>query len=144
MSLNKVMDRASAFSILRFSRFYILKPRNRRLFSAKPDDLSPETSQRARSRISKINSKFPRFLHRYATPLIDAPLTHITSFLLLHELTAIVPLFALAATFHYTNWLPPYVSEGKWVEESIRKFGNYFRKKGWLGEERTTRRHIWW
>ena len=66
-----------------------------------------------------------------------------TSFLILHEITAVVPLLGLAATFHYANWMPPFISEGKWVADGIEKFGRYFRRKGWLGKE-DARRHKWW
>lgn len=82
--------------------------------------------------------------------MLHAPVTHVTSFLILHELTAIVPLVSLAATFHYTNWLPPYISEGAWVKEGVERFGRYFRKKGWLSEadvawaEKRRRDRAWW
>ena len=115
----------------------------RRPFSVKPDDLNPEASAKTRSRVVHITSRLPQFLQKYTTPLINAPITHISAFLLLHELTAIVPLFGLAATFHYTQWMPPFISEGKWVSDGVEKFGNYFRKKGWLGEEKA-RRYKWW
>jgi hypothetical protein len=59
-------------------------------------------------------------------------LTHITAFLLLHELTAIIPLFGLAATFHYTQWLPTWFAEGAWVLKGVELFGRYFRRKGWI------------
>lgn len=52
--------------------------------------------------------------------------------MILHELTAVVPLFGLAGFFHYTNWLPPFISEWKWIAEGVEKFGNYGRRKGWL------------
>jgi hypothetical protein len=61
--------------------------------------------------------------------------SHITSFLILHELTAIIPLIGLAATFHYTNWLPEKWTESKWVEEGTRKWSKYMQKKGWISEE---------
>jgi len=93
---------------------------------------SESTSDRAR--IDRLNARLPRFLHSYTTPLLSAPVTHITSFLLLHELTAVVPLFGLVAFFHYTNWLPPYFAEGKWIANGVEKFGRYFRRKGWLSE----------
>ncbi|KAI9834578.1 MAG: hypothetical protein M1819_002954 [Sarea resinae] len=107
----------------------------RRLFSTKPDDVHPSAARQAQSRLDRILARLPRFLHRYTNPLRTAPLTHITSFLLLHELTAIIPLFGLAAAFHYTNYLPPYISEGRWVSDGVEKFGNYFRRKGWIEEE---------
>lgn len=62
---------------------------------------------------------------------------------MLHELTAVVPLFGLAALFHYTNWLPPYITEGAWVKLGIEKFGKYLRKKGWFDEE-TGKGTRWW
>ena len=65
--------------------------------------------------------------------LHNAPITHITAFLLLHEITAIVPLFGLAGAFHYYHWLPPYFAEGAWVVAGVEKFGRYFKRKGWIG-----------
>ncbi|KAI9880906.1 MAG: hypothetical protein M1830_009974 [Pleopsidium flavum] len=111
--------------------------------STKPDDVDPEAAQKARGRLDRIFSRLPRFLSRYTTPLRNAPITHITSFLLLHELTAVLPLFALAGFFHYSRWMPPLVSEGKWVSDGVERFGNYFRRKGWLGDEKK-RRYKWW
>lgn len=93
------------------------------------------STQASASRLSRIESRLPRFLQRYTQPLRNAPISHITAFLILHELTAIVPLFGLTAIFHYADWLPPYISEGAWVKQGVDKFGKYLRKKGWLGEE---------
>lgn len=118
-------------------------PSLRRHTSTKPNDLTPNASQKSRSRLARLTSRLPRFLQGYTTPLINAPITHISAFILLHELTAVVPLLGLAATFHYTKWMPPFIGEGKWVADGVEKFGRYFRKKGWLGEE-GARRHTWW
>lgn len=97
------------------------------------------------SRIARIESRLPRFLRHFTTPLRNAPVAHISAFLVLHELTAVVPLFGLAAFFHYSNWLPPYISEGKWVSEGIEKFGRYLRKKGWISaEEEAGASGKWW
>ena len=109
----------------------------------RPFSVQPETSGKTRSRIQRLTERLPRFLQRYTTPLIHAPLTHISAFLILHELTAVIPLFGLAATFHYTQWLPTYFSEGKIFSESVKRFGNYARKKGWLGHEKA-RSYRWW
>ena len=115
----------------------------RRLYSSHPDRSNPETSQKTRSRLERVTSRLPRFLRKYTTPLVNAPLTHLSAFLLLHELTAVIPLLGLAAIFHYTQWMPPYISEGKWVSDGVEKFGNYFRRKGWLGHEQASRQR-WW
>lgn len=97
------------------------------------------------SRVARIESRLPRFLQRYVQPLRNAPVSHITAFLILHELTAIVPLFGLAGVFHYTDWLPPYISEGAWVKQGVDKFGRYLRKKGWLGDEEDDDGRVkWW
>lgn len=77
----------------------------------------------------------PKFLHKYTNALASAPVSHITSFLILHELTAIIPLFGFAATFHYTHWLPPWFTEGDFVLQGVERFGKYFRKKGWIRSE---------
>ncbi len=119
-----------------------LKLSQRRLYSVKPDDVKPDTSRKTRSRILRLTQRLPNFLQRHTSPLVHAPLSHISAFLILHELTAIVPLFGLAATFHYTQWLPTYFAEGKVFSEGAKKFGNYARKKGWLGHEKT-RRYRW-
>ncbi|PSN74530.1 hypothetical protein BS50DRAFT_567353 [Corynespora cassiicola Philippines] len=83
-------------------------------------------------RIERFNRRLPRFLHKYTNALATAPLSHITSFLILHEITAIVPLLGLAATFHYTHWLPPWFAEGTWVLQGVERFGKYFKRKGWI------------
>lgn len=92
------------------------------------------------SQTTTTASRFDRFIARTPTKFLrsrlqvlkNAPLTHITAFLLLHEVTAVVPLFGLAAAFHYYEWLPPYFAEGAWVLKGVNMFGNYFRRKGWI------------
>lgn len=98
------------------------------------------------SRITRLESRLPRFLRHITTPLRSAPLSHITAFLVLHELTAIVPLFGLAGAFHYFNWLPPYISEGQWISGGVEKFGRWLRKRGWISEadDRASRSGRWW
>lgn len=87
------------------------------------------------SRIDRFNRRLPKFLHKYTSALATAPLSHITSFLILHELTAIIPLLGLAATFHYTHWLPSWFAEGAWVLAGVEQFGKYFKRKGWIRSE---------
>lgn len=145
-----VISFMASFSVFRALRSTIASPsirlrfNCRRFSSNRPDHVNPEVAGKIRSRLTRLTSRLPRFLQRYTTPLISAPLTHISAFLLLHELTAVVPLFALAGIFHYTQWLPPYISEGKWISNGVEMFGSYFRRKGWLGDEEYARRHKWW
>lgn len=89
------------------------------------------------------SSAVPRFLQKITRPLTSAPVTHVTAFLVLHEITAIAPIFGLAGLFHYTQWMPPYISEWKWFADGMRKWGNYLRKRGWLKEDEPSKRS-WW
>ncbi|GME25915.1 putative mitochondrial seryl-tRNA synthetase protein [Neofusicoccum parvum] len=112
-----------------------------RRFSARPPPPPPSeaaeaaAAARKQSRLDRVISRLPGRLQRYLSPLRSAPLTHVTAFLVLHELTAIVPLVGLAATFHYADWLPPYISEGAWVKQGVERFGRYFRRKGWISDD---------
>lgn len=47
-----------------------------------------------------------------------------------------MPLLGLAGLFHYTEWLPKGMVEGKWLTEGMERFGRYFGRKGWFGFER--------
>ncbi|EKV10874.1 Uncharacterized protein family FLILHELTA [Penicillium digitatum] len=102
-----------------------------------PPKLSQSSPSDARSRLRRLNDRLPRFLRAYTTPLLGAPVTHITSFLMLHELTAIVPLFGLAGAFHYGAWMPDLASqtgETNAFDEGAARFGRWLRKKGWVNE----------
>lgn len=120
-------------NLLRNSRVYSrhLPSRSTRFNSSSPAPPPPPSP-----RISRLERRLPRFLSHILVPLRNAPISHITAFVLLHELTAIVPLFGLAGAFHYFNWLPPYISEGKWVQDGTEKFGKWLRKRGWIEEEK--------
>lgn len=101
-----------------------------------PPKQSP-TPKDSRSRLRQFNDRLPRFLRTYTTPLLGAPVTHVTSFLILHEITAIVPLFGLVAAFHYGNWMPELASgsgENIAFDEGTARFGRWLRKKGWVDE----------
>ena len=121
-------------------RSYLSPWASRRYFSSP----LPDASEKTRSRVARINSTLPKFLQRYTARLTEAPLSHVISFLVLHEVTAVLPLFSLAGLFHYTQWTPSAFSEGKWFNNGVEKFGSYFKKKGWLDEEDVTRRRRWW
>jgi hypothetical protein len=76
----------------------------------------------------------PRFLRRYTTPLLTAPVSHVAAFLVLHELTAVVPLVALAGAFHYAGWFPQ-LAGSETMRRGVDKWAGYFRRKGWLRDE---------
>ncbi|KIW79408.1 hypothetical protein Z517_06020 [Fonsecaea pedrosoi CBS 271.37] len=88
-----------------------------------------------RTRFDRFIERTPRFLRPTVTGLRQAPVSHITAFIILHEITAVIPLFGLAGAFHYWNWLPPYFAEGAWISAAVEKFARYFRKKGWITEK---------
>ncbi|KAH6987845.1 hypothetical protein BKA56DRAFT_577785 [Ilyonectria sp. MPI-CAGE-AT-0026] len=88
------------------------------------------------SRVDRITAKLPRRLQKYTNGLRNAPVSHIVSFLILHELTAIVPILGLFGLFHYTNYIPlTYMTEyfGSYVQDGVSRFERYFKRKGWFG-----------
>ncbi|KAK6498718.1 hypothetical protein TWF481_011293 [Arthrobotrys musiformis] len=103
-----------------------LKPGFRRHLTTPPP---PQSSQQ--SRADRILSKLPKSLHPYAKPYLTSPPTTITSFLILHELTAVIPLFAFFAVFQLTSWNPADLLPSEWVDSGYRKFKGYVEKKGW-------------
>lgn len=54
-----------------------------------------------------ILKRVPKFLRSYASKFIDAPISHLISFIILHEITAIIPLISLWYFFHnHPNYVP--------------------------------------
>ncbi|PQE08236.1 family FLILHELTA protein [Rutstroemia sp. NJR-2017a BVV2] len=94
---------------------------------------SSSSTTTLRTRVQTLHNRLPRFLHPYTAPLLSAPKTYIVAFLLLHEITAIVPLFTLAGAFHYTGWLPTDMVPREKVEGGVRRFEKWFRRRGWFG-----------
>ncbi|RMJ27677.1 hypothetical protein PHISP_01462 [Aspergillus sp. HF37] len=97
----------------------------------------PPQPKDARSHLRGLNDRLPRFLRGYTTPLLEAPVAHATSFLILHELTAIVPLFSLVAAFHYGDWMPDFGSgvSGGVFNDAVARFGRWLRRKGWVDDD---------
>ncbi|KAF2220675.1 hypothetical protein BDZ85DRAFT_29750 [Elsinoe ampelina] len=100
----------------------------------------PDTTNRV-SALARLQARLPPRLRPYLAPLVSAPVSHVTSFLILHELTALVPLAGFFALFHYSNavWLERWrkkVEESENFQEGVKKWGRYARKKGWIsGDE---------
>ena len=84
------------------------------------------------SAFTRLLSRTPQFLRPTVSALHNAPVAHVTAFLLLHEITAVLPLFGLAGLFHYYHWLPQSFTEGE--GGYVEKFARYARKKGWIGK----------
>ncbi|OTA67295.1 hypothetical protein K449DRAFT_213235 [Hypoxylon sp. EC38] len=128
-----------------------LRPRSRRFQSTKPSSSSsshppsPSTAKssaealktrRADAILTRASRWVPKRLQPYLTRLRSAPFSHVAAFLVLHELTAIVPLFGLAYLFYTMDWVPTSWVLGPWAawaEEGLRRYMRYFRKKGWFG-----------
>lgn len=54
-----------------------------------------------------ILRRIPKFLQPFSRRFLDAPVTHVTSFIILHELTAIIPLIGIWWVFHnYHDMIP--------------------------------------
>lgn len=87
-------------------------------------------------KVNRILSRLPPSMQKYTTRLRNAPLSHIVSFLILHEITAVAPLLALFGLFHYTDYVPlGYMMDnyGGYVRDGVGRFEKYFRRKGWFG-----------
>ncbi|KAM7204370.1 FLILHELTA domain containing protein [Rhypophila sp. PSN 637] len=113
---------------------------------AEADPQKKKVDQRS-SRLDKILTRLPSPLRRYTSRLKSAPLSHVIAFLVLHEITAILPLLGLFGLFHYSSsssssgekessWLPiGYILDnyGNYVQDGVQKFDRYFTRKGWFG-----------
>ena len=53
-----------------------------------------------------IIKRIPKFLHPYTVRFMNAPVSHVTAFIILHEITAIAPLFGLWGLFSYYDYTP--------------------------------------
>ena len=85
---------------------------------------NPAGAAQTQTRFARMEARLPRFLRRYTTPLRTAPLTHVSSFLLLHELTAATQSFLSSSprsswqSSHSVTWVPEMVHSsrsGHWV-----------------------------
>ncbi|KAK1712209.1 hypothetical protein CaCOL14_004506 [Colletotrichum acutatum] len=98
---------------------------------------SSSTSSPSRS-ADRILDRVPLRFQRYTTGLRKAPVSHVIAFLILHEITAVVPLLGLFGLFHYTNFLPLEYVTGHWagyVRDGVGMAERYFSRKGWFGFE---------
>ncbi|RMZ79741.1 hypothetical protein DV738_g3171, partial [Chaetothyriales sp. CBS 135597] len=94
----------------------------------------PARFDKVRQRLDWWIAKSPNVFRPTLRVIRDAPVSYVVSFIVLHELTAIVPLAGLTLAFHYFRWLPSYFAEGEWAVKSIEKLGRYAQRKGWIKE----------
>ncbi|KAF3935292.1 hypothetical protein ABW19_dt0205511 [Dactylella cylindrospora] len=91
----------------------------------------PSPSEKTISRVDRIISRLPKSFRPYTTTLLSRPASTITSFLILHELTAVIPLFGFFYLFHASGWTPVDLLPEEWVEGGVERFEKYVEKKGW-------------
>ena len=117
----------AAHQCLLLRRTRLPHPSSRRLASTKSSE----------DRFARFEARLPSWLRRYTTPLRNTPVSHISSFLILHEITAVVPVFGLAYFFHVTNWLPESFTQGRfaaYMKDGLEKSRKYLLRKGWLDD----------
>ncbi|KAK2030057.1 hypothetical protein LX32DRAFT_512569, partial [Colletotrichum zoysiae] len=105
--------------------------------STNPSPSSPPSSSTSRA-ARRLLDRVPLRFQKYTTGLRKAPLSHVIAFLVLHEITAVVPLLGLFGLFHYTDFLPLEYVSGHWagyVRDGVGMAERYFSRKGWFGFE---------
>ncbi|KAF6813209.1 hypothetical protein CSOJ01_04720 [Colletotrichum sojae] len=96
----------------------------------------PSSTSTKPTAATRILDRLPPRFQRYTSGLRRAPVSHVVAFLILHEITAVVPLLGLFGLFHYTNFLPLEYVTGHWAEyvrDGVGKAERYFSRKGWFG-----------
>ncbi|KAI1847147.1 hypothetical protein JX265_011823 [Neoarthrinium moseri] len=124
-------------------RYTLLRPRrplNARFSSNKPPSSSPDLTPKQQSRFDRILTRTQRWLPKRFHPTLQnfraAPGSHVVAFLLVHEITAVLPIFGLVTAFRYYDVVPAGYVFGPWapyVQEGAFKFLRWFRRKGWFG-----------
>ncbi|KAI1266538.1 hypothetical protein F5Y18DRAFT_360512 [Xylariaceae sp. FL1019] len=118
-----------------------LRFRPGRFQSTVPPPPPPPNSAKANTLFSRLaSSRFiPTRLKSALAQLRSAPVSHIVAFLILHEITAILPIFGLTYFFYKMDWVPTSWVLGPWAawaEDGVKKYVPYFRKKSWYGLEK--------
>ncbi|ODQ54190.1 hypothetical protein SAICODRAFT_64937 [Saitoella complicata NRRL Y-17804] len=78
-------------------------------------------------------SKLPKGLRKYADRFKHQPISHIASFIILHELTAIVPLPFVFFAIHSLDLTIPTGLPLDYIDLAAQKVGNMTRTWGWEG-----------
>jgi hypothetical protein len=86
--------------------------------------------------IGRIQRLLPKRFHKHLAQFRSSPFSHITAFLVLHEITAIAPIIGLTTAFYYFDVVPTEYVFGPWAgyaSEAVGTWLKYARKKGWFG-----------
>ncbi|KAK9390278.1 hypothetical protein V1515DRAFT_589785 [Lipomyces mesembrius] len=81
-----------------------------------------EVTEKSRQRMKRILDKLPASMRPHAERLMNAPGSYVFTFLLIHEVTAVAPLFGLMWLFQVTDWMPP-------LPEGLMEAGKEFYSK---------------
>lgn len=96
--------------------------------------LSNNVATKAHEQFSKqtdrARSLFPKFMRRYAERINNAPVSHIASFFIVHEITAVVPLFGLWGLLYYLEYVPVGIPEVI-IEEGSRFIQKMAERNDW-------------
>ncbi|KAK9318440.1 hypothetical protein V1522DRAFT_408195 [Lipomyces starkeyi] len=93
---------------------------NEKAIRVKPT--AQEVTEKSRQRMKRILDKLPASMRPHAERLINAPGSYVFTFLLIHEVTAVAPLFGLMWLFQVTDWMPP-------LPEGLMEAGKEFYSK---------------
>ncbi|EAA31930.1 hypothetical protein GE21DRAFT_8200 [Neurospora crassa] len=134
--------------------------------SSNPNPSNPNANNVNEARITRLLSRLPRFLHPYLSSLRSSPSSFVVAFLILHEITAVVPGLGFFYLFHYCGgddddkeeddkdkegskegsygkrfeeWVMGWMMELGYSEVMVKKmegFERWFKRKGYFGFER--------
>lgn len=91
------------------ARRILLSPRttiHRRLGNLRTNSTNAGDKAAGEADGKDIQRKLPKWMAKYSDRFKNNPASHVTSFLILHELTALLPLPLLFWLFHSFDWTP--------------------------------------
>lgn len=89
-------------------------------------------------RVRRITNWFPQRLRPFATRILAAPGANLTSFLIIHEITAVVPVFCLAYYFLRWGYMPSIPKSGYMREQFEKKATRLYERaksEGYFNDE---------
>jgi len=133
MFLRRLFRRSASSSLALQDAWAFSTRRPGRRLQSTNSQSSDAKAAKTRERADRVLNRVPKPLRKYTDGLRNAPVSHVVAFLILHEITAVVPLVGLATLFHYTQWLPTSLTNHEYITQGMEKFERYFRRKSWFG-----------